>query len=148
MDGLQALPKPALQLIDEGIRAHFGDSIDLDAALRSDFPGEHRWDYLVGHTDSATVVGVEPHSASTSEVSTVINKRECALRQLRPHANPESKVTAWYWVASGRIDFVPHERAVLRLEQAGITFVGSRLRQKHLPASATGARTKRTRKPV
>lgn len=41
-------------------------------------------------------------------------------------------MAAWYWVASGRIDFAPHDKTITRLDQNGIQFVGSRLEAKHL----------------
>jgi hypothetical protein len=41
-------------------------------------------------------------------------------------------VAAWYWVASGKVDFVPHEKMLNHLNENGIEFVGRRLTAKHL----------------
>jgi hypothetical protein len=90
---------------------------------------------LPGHGTSASVVALEPHSASSSEVSTVIAKRARAREQLRAHLKENVVVSRWYWVASGRVDFVPFDKQMRRLEQAGITFVGKQLQAKHLLAS-------------
>jgi hypothetical protein len=133
LDGLRAVSKVDKRLIDEAIRSFFLDSIDFDAAVRSQNPGANRWDYLLGLGEPGLVVGLEPHSASTSEVSVVIAKRRAALDQLRPHLNTGTRIAEWFWVASGRVDFVPHDKVVLQLQQAGITFVGGTLRARHLP---------------
>jgi hypothetical protein len=132
-DGLGALKKADKKLIEEAIRNQFSDSVDIDAALKAGHDQENRWDYLLGHDPTSLVVALEPHSASTSEVSTVIEKRAKAKEQLRAHLKQGAQIVAWYWVASGKIDFVPHEKQVNRLNQAGINFVGSRLVAKHLP---------------
>ncbi|MDX9723734.1 MAG: hypothetical protein RBU37_23500 [Myxococcota bacterium] len=133
-DGLGALLKPDRDRIDAAIRDDFADSLDLDAGLREGREGEHRWDYLVGHVPSAALIGIEPHSATTGEVRTVIEKRRQALVQLREHLVDGASIARWLWVASGDVDFVPLEKAVLRLNQNGITFVGRKLLAKDLPA--------------
>jgi len=132
-DGLQALRRhDRRSLIDESLLEGFADSLDLDEALRSGRDREHRWDYLLGHAKSGRVIGLEPHPAHNSEVSVVIRKREAALQQLRRHTRPGASVSAWFWVASGKVDFLPHEKAMLTLSQNGIGFLGRRLLPKHL----------------
>jgi hypothetical protein len=132
-EGLGALEKTHKQLIDEKIRASFVDSLDIDEGLKKGNEQENRWDYLLGHGETSVVVGLEPHSAYTSEVSTVIAKKSSARKQLQGHLKPGSTIAAWFWVASGKVDFVPHEKVVRRLDQEGITFVGGMLRAKDLP---------------
>lgn len=132
-DGISALAHSHKALIEAEIRGSFADSIDIDEALRKGNDQANRWDYLLGHDASARVVALEPHSAYTSEVSTVISKKKAARKQLDAHLKAGGFITAWFWVASGRVDFVPHEKVVRRLDQEGITFVGALLRQKHLP---------------
>jgi hypothetical protein len=116
-DGLQALARDDRSLIESDCRRAFTDSLDLDRALQAQFPGENRWDYLLGHGSGAKVVGLEPHTATNHEIKVVLQKRKSALRHLRDHLRPGRQVEAWYWVASGRVDFVPHERATLLLAQ-------------------------------
>jgi len=111
----------------------FGDSLCLDAALRLQHAEENRWDYLLGHTASGAVVGVEAHSARTDQINAVIQKKKAATQQLRGHLKPGKRVSIWLWVASGRVDFADTEKARRRLDQSGIRFVGTRVQSKHLP---------------
>lgn len=131
-DGLGALAKAHRQLIDDNLRQSFADSLEIDESLRQGNERDNRWDYLLGHEESALVVGLEPHSAYTGEVSTVIAKKSSARQQLKNHLAHGSKITAWFWVASGKVDFAPHDKVVRRLEQEGITFVGGKLREKDM----------------
>jgi hypothetical protein len=132
--GIQALSDTAV--IAHDARGQFSQSIDLDASLAASHPSENRWDYLLGHQPSRLLVGIESHSAKQSEVSVVIAKREAAIRQVRPHMHPHASVAEWYWVSSGRVDFLNHEREVLKLMQNGITFVGRAVQTRHLPPRA------------
>jgi hypothetical protein len=131
-DGLGALDKSHKQLIDEKLRPSFADSLEIDESLRKGADQENRWDYLLGHDESSLVVGLEPHSAYTGEVSTVIAKKSSARKQLRSHLKTGSRIAGWFWVASGKVDFAPHDKVIRRLEQEGITFVGGMLREKDL----------------
>lgn len=131
-DGLGAVISSHRKYFDEGIRPSFADSLDVDRALRLGREQENRWDYLLGHEPSGRVIGVEPHSAENSEISTVIKKLASARRQLQGHLRDGKLVSRWLWVASGKVQFVPMERATLRLAQNGITFVGAKVKKKHL----------------
>lgn len=151
-DGLGALARAHKQLIDDNLRPSFADSLDIDESLRQGNERDHRWDYLLGHESSA-VVGLEPHSAHTGEVSTVIAKKNAARQQLKNHLADSSKITAWFWVASGKVDFAPHDKVIRRLEQEGISFVGGKLREKDLrlptrPVKGTGDSSVRKRRPT
>lgn len=128
-----ALNKAHKKLIATDAREMIADSLDIDSNLREGNEQANRWDYLLGIDSTTKIVAFEPHSAHTSEVSTVISKRRAALQQLAAHLRAGAHVSAWLWVASGRVDFVPHDKAVRRLDQEGITFVGERLRRQHLP---------------
>ena len=130
--GIQAIPNDKRKHISESVRADFLDSLDLDEASRTRHPNDARWDYLLGHTPSSQVVAVETHSAETSQISLVIRKRTASLGHLRGQLRAGHHVAAWYWAASGRIDFVPHEKTVLRLSENGIEFVGGGLEARHL----------------
>jgi hypothetical protein len=147
--GIQAIPSDKRKHISESLRTDFLDSLDLDEASRTRHPTDARWDYLLGHAPSSQVVAIETHSAETSEVSRVIQKRTASLGHLRDQLGDGHNVAAWYWAASGRIDFVPHEKTVLRLSEHGIQFVGGRLEAKHLArlSKRTVAPGKRGNKP-
>jgi len=135
-DGLLAVKAGDKEFIDPSVRATFADSLDLDAALQAEYPQDNRWDYLLGHQPSRSVVGIEPHSAKQREVSTVIAKRRAAQEHLRVHLKPGQRVATWLWVASGKVQFADTEKIRLRLDQEGVAFVGTRVLAKHLPASS------------
>lgn len=134
--GLGALESGHRSYVDGPIRTAFDESVDIDAALKSEAPTDNRWDYLLGHDESSEVVGLEPHSANTKEISVVIAKKKAALDQLRPHLKSGKRVARWFWVASGKTSFLPHEKCVLQIQQAGIDFVGRSLKEKNLKGLA------------
>ena len=131
-DGLGAVISAHHGYFDDAVRSSFADSLDLDNALKKGREQENRWDYLLGYQPTGQVVGVEPHSAENGEVTTVIKKLEAARRQLQEHLCDGRGVSKWLWVASGRVRFVPIEKATLRLAQNGIEFIGRRITNKHL----------------
>jgi hypothetical protein len=132
--GLGALKKVDKGYIEDKIRQDFGDSIDIDAAFLAGHESGNRWDYLLGHTPSEAIVGLEPHTAGDGEVSTVIKKRKRSLEHLRAHMRDGVRVVDWYWVASGKVDFTAHDKTQRQLDNAGVTFVGKQLLPKHLAA--------------
>ena len=69
-----------------------------------------------------------------------------ALQQLQGHLKTGARVADWFWVASGKVDFLPLEKAHMRLASSGIRFIGTRLLKKHLPERATPSTGKKTRK--
>jgi 6-phosphogluconate dehydrogenase len=38
--------------------------------------------------------------------------------------NPQARIAAWLWVASGKVHFADTEKVRRRLDQSGIEFVG------------------------
>ena len=67
-DGLRALEKPHRKMISAEAKGEFADSLDLDKARRRGHEQENRWDYLLGHARSDSIVALEPHSAWTQLV--------------------------------------------------------------------------------
>jgi hypothetical protein len=49
-------------------------------------------------------------------------------------------VTHWFWVASGKVDFLPLDKAKIRLDNEDITFIGKTLQAKHLPRAGSTTR--------
>ncbi len=134
-DGLSAVNTAHRRCLDAGVRTDFADSLDLDDALRAEHPEENRWDYLLGHKPSGEVIALEPHSAKSDQVSTVIAKRRAAMEQLAGHLRAGARVSRWLWVASGRIHFADTEKARRELDEKGIEFVGNQVLPRHLPPS-------------
>ncbi len=131
-DGLKALKAPDKKLISEDIRERFGDSIDIDTAFLDAHPTENRWDYLLGDSETDRAFGLEPHSAKSDEVTTVILKKQRALVHLREHLKPGRRVSRWFWASPGTVHFPDTDRVKLRLAQENIVFVGKLLLKKHL----------------
>lgn len=132
-DGMGAVQRSHRDYFDPAIRQTFTDSLELDEAVKAGHEQENRWDYLLGHQASGQLIGVEPHSAKSDEITTVIKKRLAARDQLKDHLREGEKIAKWLWVASGKVHFAPLEKAMLRLSQNGIEFVGTRVAAKHLP---------------
>lgn len=130
-DGLGALKSVDKGYLEESIRTEFVDSLDLDAAMLTEYPSENRWDYLLGHVKSGKVFALEPHTMNDSGVSTLIKKREKALGQLEGHLRTGATIADWFWVSSVN-DIADTEGAKRRLDQAGIKRVGKALKAKHL----------------
>jgi hypothetical protein len=131
-DGLEAMKKNDRDCIDIRLRSKFADSLDLDKAMQAGHEEENRWDYLLGHEPNLKVIAVEPHSAKSDQISTVIKKRQAARRQLASHLEPNVRIDRWLWVTSGKNHFADTEKARRRLDQHGITFVGAQVQQKHI----------------
>ena len=131
-DGLGALERPHRGMLDDVVKGTIADSLDLDEAMRPGRDRDNRWDYLLGHGPSGAVVALEPHSAHDKEVSVVIAKKQAARDQLRQHLESDRWVEKWLWVASGNVGFSPTGKAIRRLDQRGIEFVGRKVLAKHL----------------
>lgn len=138
VDGIGALKNADRRYLASEVRATFADSLDIDTALQEGNPQAHRWDYLLGHLPSRTVIGIEPHSAKEDQVSRIIQKQKAARTQLAKHLRPGERVVEWLWVASGTVQFADTEKTRLRLDQSGIRFVGRQVLAKHLPVRPHG----------
>ena len=134
-DGLGALENSDRQCFDKAIRGTFSDSLYLDKAMEKAHSKSNRWDYLLGHKPSGTVVAVEPHKAKDDQITKVINKRRKALEQIKGHLRDGVQVKKWLWVASGKVHFANTEKDIRRLDQNGIEFVGRQITAKNLPKS-------------
>jgi hypothetical protein len=111
-------------LIATAARLDVGDSLNLDAAMRIDFPQANRWDYLLSVPGIKQIIGLEPHSARDSEISVVIAKKQQEIEYLRDHLPPNHRVAKWLWVSRGHTSFSKMESARRRLDQAGIVYEG------------------------
>jgi hypothetical protein len=130
--GISALSTQDRSLLHAEVRVRFSESLDLDSALQSQYPNDHRWDYLLGDSHTSSIVAIEPHTADTKEVSEVIKKKRAALQHLSGHLNPNTRVRKWIWVTRGTVRIVPFDKARLRLDQEGITLAGRCVTTKHL----------------
>lgn len=132
--GMGAIEGKHRACFEDAVAAAVADSLDLDAALTAGHEEENRWDYLLGHRPSSSVVAVEPHSAKSDQVSAVIKKKTAACVQLAGHLRDNARVAAWLWVATGKVYFADTEKARRRLDENGILFVGAQVAERHLAA--------------
>jgi outer membrane protein assembly factor BamE (lipoprotein component of BamABCDE complex) len=121
---MQALLMRDRALIAPAERPKIGDSLDLDAAFKKDFPNANRWDYVFSVATTGKLIALEPHIAKDSEISVLIAKKKHAATQLRAHFQPQYGVSEWLWVSHGRTSFSRMEQATRRLAQAGIRYLG------------------------
>jgi hypothetical protein len=132
VNGIQALEQKHRGYIHNDLRPGFSDSLEIDDNLKAGREQENRWDYLLGWALTGAIVGLEPHSAKTDQVSKVVKKRQMAIEQLDEHLKPGIKVSKWFWVASGTVYFANTDKERRTLDQNGIQFVGTKLMEKHL----------------
>jgi hypothetical protein len=130
-DGIGAIKDNDKRCLDASIRTQFADSLDTDEAFRVGRDQEPRWDYLLGHKNRS-LIAVEPHSAKTDEIETVINKKKALKQQLNGHLKDEMHISKWLWVASGTVCFPRGSKHEIKLSQSGIKFVGRCVLVKHL----------------
>jgi hypothetical protein len=97
--GIQALKAEHRRGLNNGQVAT--GSIDLDSAIRTQFPQDHRWDYGIGIPDASQkekVLWLEVHHAASGETERVIRKLESLKSWLREHSselNALPKVFVW-----------------------------------------------------
>lgn len=130
-DGMGAVKDKDKKFIDASLRTQFLYSLDTDEVFRVGRDQEPRWDYLLGH-ENRSLIAVEPHSAKTDEIQSVINKKRALRRQLNGHLKDGMNISKWLWVASGTVCFPRGSKYEILLSQAGIKFVGRCVLAKHL----------------
>ena len=128
--GLHALPRTHRSRILFRSAKACG-SLDFDSALRSSFPRNPRWDYVIGvrTKDGDRAVWVEVHPASSLHVDAVMQKKQWSqawVRQNAPHLDRISSEV--YWLATGAVSIRPGTRQMRRLAEAGIRLRGQALR--------------------
>jgi len=131
-DGLGAVQNSHKDYFDMPIRQAFIDSMELDEAVKKGNEQDNRWDYLLGYSATDEIIAIEPHSAKQDEVSTVIKKRKSAKEHLKDHLREGVKINKWLWVASGKVHFANTEKVIVQLNQNGIKFVGTKIKEKDL----------------
>ena len=100
-DGIGALEKDHRSYLADDIRGAFADSLNLDEAMREGHEQEHRWDYLLGHTPSAAVVALEPHSASSCGSRRDVWTEAIAISDLSRRQLPGEDVASWVTLERG-----------------------------------------------
>ncbi len=130
--GKQALTNQHRRLVTCADPQRLTGSIDLDAALAAEraYAGDPRWDYGLGYrpvTGREQAIWVEVHSATTGEVSAVLNK----LRWLKDWLNGEAEQlrrltdrtgedVRYVWIASAGVKITKNSPQARRLSQSGL----------------------------
>jgi hypothetical protein len=104
-------------------------SLNLDAAAKSLYPDQRRWDYGVGvkKTESADrAIWIEVHPATAREVQPMLEKAKWLKGWLQNRA-PDLMVltdgdSPYIWIASGGVSLQRSSPQARNLALAGITF--------------------------
>jgi hypothetical protein len=91
-------------------------SVDIDSCVKSKYPYDNRWDYMIGYNDE--IYFVEIHPASTSEVRTMISKLTWLKQWLRDQSSPLEG--SFHWVASGKVAIAKGSPQARKLACSGI----------------------------
>jgi hypothetical protein len=124
VEGLEALPKREVQdRIEFRQKTGTGEihSVDIDGAMRADYPTSERWDYGICYGRTVKkVVFIELHKAESGEVRKLINKQRWLKGLLTGYPLPEHR---WYWLPTGKISILPNSTYARQLTAARILLV-------------------------
>jgi hypothetical protein len=121
-EGLQALGSYSVKVKPTDTKKCEG-SVDIDAAVKSVYPEDSRWDYAIGY-DGKTYF-IEIHSAETSQVTPVLKKFVWLKDFLVAEASELNKENKrFYWIASGRTQILKGSVQERKLALSGIMLVG------------------------
>jgi len=96
-------------------------SIDIDTCTTRIYPNENRWDYALAY--SQKVYFVEVHSASTSQVKTVLRKLQWLKDWLisdAPEINNLKAQQPYYWIMSNNNQILRGSSQARQISQAGL----------------------------
>lgn len=98
-------------------------SVDIDTAVRGQYPNSSRWDYALGY--GGKTYFVEVHAAKTDEVSSVLKKLQWLqdfLVRDAPEINREPR--SFHWIASGKVAILPNSSQSRQLAIKGLKVTG------------------------
>ena len=107
---------------------HWKGSADLEKCYFQS-RGEASFDYLIGHGREGYFV--EIHPASTSEVNTLVLKKESIERWLKEEASSLKKILAYQpyvWLSTNKVAILKNSPQAKRLAKSGIRFPQSVIR--------------------
>ena len=133
--GLQALRKNHRNAISPKNSRKLSGSIDIDTALKSKHPHDHRWDYCIGvqkRQNADLLVWVEFHPANSHSVSDMLAKAKWLKQWLAGPGKPLQGLiktkTDLRWVPTGPVAIRQASKQSKILAQAGIRFPKRRIR--------------------
>ena len=127
--GLQALSKNHRDAISPENPRKLSGSIDIDTALKSKYPHDHRWDYCIGiqkQRNADSLVWVEFHPANSHSVRDMLAKAKWLKQWLAGCGKPlqglmKTKIDL-RWVPTGPVAIRQASKQSKILAQAGISF--------------------------
>jgi hypothetical protein len=99
-------------------------SVDIDNCTIGLFPNDSRWDYAIAF--DSKVYFIEVHPASSSEVSTVLNKFGWLKNWLSNHAPELKRMSAnssFFWIPTGKHGILRNSPQARNLATSGIQVV-------------------------
>jgi hypothetical protein len=131
--GLEALRARDRKYIEVEDSRRLTGSIDVDTACRRADPDGNRWDFGIAyeHQNRTQEVfyWVETHTASDSQVGTVIRKAQWLQRWFRGDGRRLARFERdIVWISSGPTTFTLAATQRKQMSEAGLRTVGSRLR--------------------
>ena len=133
--GLRALSKNHRDAISLKDSRKLSGSIDIDTALKSKHPHDHRWDYCIGvqkKRNADSLVWVEFHPANSHSVSDMLAKAKWLKQWLAGFGKPlqglMKEKTDLRWVPTGPVAIRQASKQSKILAQAGIRFPQRRIK--------------------
>ena len=132
---LEALEQHHQRKVSRADGSQLTGSIDLDTALQPvhRYTNAPRWDYGVGYkprSGGERAIWIEVHRAVTSEVASVLRKRNWLRGWLAREANELRRMTdrgdageRYIWIAAGRINIPRNSPQARRLSKSGLKLV-------------------------
>jgi len=130
--GLDALTKAHHSRVDPKPCEAIG-SVNLEQALKSQFPNSPLWDYGIGlqRGNRAFAIWLEVHPANTSNVEEVLKKLGWLKDWLKQNAPDLWKLTrqedSYYWVATDGVHITRDSPQARRLSKAGLSMPRKRI---------------------
>ncbi len=126
---MEAVDRRYRQQIRLGDTAEVVGSVDLDTAFQQQEPNATRWDYGLGLVvqGEARACWVEPHPARSDQVTPMLNKYQWLQDKLETDTFQALKRmtrqqgTAFFWLATDRIDIPRHSPHRKKLANKGLT---------------------------
>ena len=127
--GLQALHSKDRRFITVAESRSLSGSVDIDHALRQEYPTDHRWDYCVGVKKTAKVdfvVWIEVHPANSHSASDMVAKATWLFSWLKGPGRPLLELANGKldlrWISTSKVAFRRGGRQHRQLANAGIGF--------------------------
>lgn len=115
-EGLKAIERKDVSKIKSNDSRMLSGSVYLDECLKTAFPHEARWDYIIGFKEK--VYFAEVHPANTCNVDEVVKKKVWLESWISNHAFMLKTCMAkdnYYWIASGKIAILKNSPQARRI---------------------------------